>query len=175
MLTASTRSLNAALSYLGRCPKCMRQSFLFMLGAWGVVLAAVLVTNSLLPIIAATTLAVAATGLWLAHLTAFALGKASSPSISKGEQIERKLATELVAAQRRQFISSFAKVFVLAAAATALSAQSAFAQNHLSDCLTCCAAKLNACGSDGKCNTLYQNCVSSCNSQGETPSDWRCW
>lgn len=49
------------------------------------------------------------------------------------------------------------------------------AEDQMQQCLACCATKLKNCGSAGGCNTLYQNCVASCNSHGETPSDWRCW
>ncbi|MDE2163348.1 MAG: DUF3624 family protein [Alphaproteobacteria bacterium] len=167
--------MNMTYVTLGRCPKCMRQSFIFMMGAWAVALVTPSVTDLPAPAIAAAALASAATVLWLAHITAFALGAAGSADKSGNTALERNISAGLVSQQRRQFISSFAKVFVLGAAATALPAGSVFAQSHLNDCLTCCASKLKACGSDGKCNTLYQNCVSSCNSQGETPSGWNCW
>ena len=167
--------MNMVYANLGRCPKCMRQSFIFMLGAWAAALVAASVTDSPAPVIAAATLASGATVLWLAHITAFALGAAGSANNSENKALERRILAGLASQQRRQFIASFAKVFVLGAAATALPVGSAFAQSHLSDCLTCCASKLRACGSDGKCNTLYQNCVSSCNSRGETPADWNCW
>ncbi len=167
--------MNMVYANLGRCRKCMRQSFIFMLGAWAAALVAASVTDSSTPVIAVAALASVATVLWLAHITAFALGAAGSANKSGNRALERNVSAGLVSQQRRQFIASFAKVFVLGAAATALPLQSAFAQSHLSDCLTCCASKLAACGSNGKCNTLYQNCVSNCNSQGESPADWRCW
>jgi hypothetical protein len=70
---------------------------------------------------------------------------------------------------------AFGRSFLLAAAAAALPIGAVFAQSKMQQCLTCCASRLSACGNTGKCNTLYQNCVSSCNSQGASPSDWNCW
>ena len=175
MLGGITKLISNAPSYLGRCPKCMRQSFIFMLGTWSVVLAVIYFADLPAPVTAAAMLALGATALWLAHVTAFALGAARSRRASESKALDKRVTTEIVLQQRRQFISSFAKTFLLAAAATTVSTQSAFAQSRLSNCLTCCAGKLEACGSAGSCNVLYQNCVSNCNSQGDSPSDWRCW
>jgi hypothetical protein len=111
---------------LGRCPRCMRQSFFFMLGTWGLVVIVTLVAISPLLLTLTSVIAVGATGLWLSHLTAFAL------------RAMRHVTTA-------------------------------------TDDVTCCASRLSACGSSGSCNTLYQNCVSNCNSQGASPSNWKCW
>jgi hypothetical protein len=160
---------------LGRCPRCMRQSFFFMLGTWGLVLVTTLVTISPLVLTLATVIAVTATGLWLSHLTAFSLRAMRSVSTSDGEMAGRNAVTTLSPQPRRQFVLAFSKSFLLAATAAALPFGAAFAQSKMQQCLTCCASRLNACGNTGSCNTLYQNCVSSCNSQGTSPSDWKCW
>lgn len=60
------------------------------------------------------------------------------------------------------------------------SADNAAINNKLHACLTCCAKKQNKCDikdSVQKCNTEYDDCVATCNSDGATPSDWGagCW
>ena len=168
--------ISAALNAnLGRCPRCMRQSFVFMLGTWGLVLVITMVTISPLVLTLATVFAVGATGLWLSHLTAFALRAIRSASTSGGKVMGRNVVNNLSLQPRRHFILAFSKSFLLAATAAALPIEVVFAQSQMQQCLTCCAARLSACGNTGNCNTLYQNCVSSCNSQGASPSDWKCW
>jgi hypothetical protein len=160
---------------LGRCPRCMRQSFVFMLGTWGLVLVLILATNSQLVLILSKVIAVGASGLWLSHLTVFALRATRSPTTAKGEVMRRSVVTSPSVQPRRHFILAFAKSLLLAATAAALPIGVVFAQSKMQECLTCCASRLSACGNTGKCNTLYQNCVSSCNSQGASPTDWKCW
>jgi len=175
MNTILKKSLAVLDANLGRCPRCMRLSFIFMLGMWGLVLVMTWATNSPLVLTAARVIVVAATGLWFSHLTAFALRAMRSAGASKGKPVGRSVVADLPYPPRRQFVFAFAKSFLLAATATALPIQTAFAQSKMQQCLACCAAKSRACGNDAKCNVLYQNCVSNCNSQGETPSEWMCW
>ncbi len=168
--------ISAALNAnLGRCPRCMRQSFFFMLGTWGLVLIMTLVAISPLLLTLTAVTAVGATGLWLLHLTAFALRAMSHVTMATDDVMGRNIITTLSLQPRRHFILGFSKSFLLAAIAAALPIEVVFAQSKMQQCLTCCASRLSACGSAGNCNTLYQNCVSNCNSQGASPSDWKCW
>lgn len=57
------------------------------------------------------------------------------------------------------------------------------AQSRVNKCLVCCAERNKEClrreppGAIFRdaCSTLYSNCLSNCNSSGETPADWNCW
>ena len=168
--------ISAALNAnLGRCPRCMRQSFVFMLGTCGLALVLTLVTISPLVLTLSKVIASGATGLWISHLAAFAFRATRSATTARGELIGRDDVSTRSLPPRRQFVVSFAKSFLFAASVAALPIGAALAQSKLQQCLTCCATRLNECGNTGKCNTLYQNCVSSCNSQGASPSDWKCW
>jgi hypothetical protein len=168
--------ISAALNTnLGRCPRCIRQSFVVMLGTWGMVLVMTLATASSPALILSKVIAVGSTGLWLAHLAAFAIRATRSPTTARDEVLGRNVVTDPSPQPRRHFILAFSKSFLLAASAAALPIGAALAQSKMQQCLTCCATRLDACGNNGKCNTLYQNCVSSCNSQGASPSDWKCW
>jgi hypothetical protein len=175
-LLTTLRSLkDIFLANLGRCPKCMKQSFIFMLGAWVLAFVIELTTNSPTLLIASKIVAVGSAGLWLLHLTAFSLRAVRNTSTSTGNALRVNAVTDLSLQSRRQFALSFAKSLIIAATATALPIRNAFAESRMSKCLTCCDTKLSVCGNTGACNILYQNCVANCNSQGETPSGWRCW
>jgi hypothetical protein len=153
----------------------MRQSFLFMLGAWGASFVIPHDANAAAFLVAARVLAGTATGLWLLHLAVFTLKVTNPRRQLNNNQVEGPIADVPALPRRRELIVNIPRSFLLAAMATALPVGSAFAQDHLSECLNCCARKLKACGNGGDCNVLYQNCVSSCNNQGSTPADWRCW
>src|SRR5665213_205158 len=155
---------------LGGCPRCMRQSFIFMLGSWGLMLVVTFVANSPLVLGVGGAIAVGATGLWLSHLAVFTLGALRRGGPSRGAAFEGDAVTDISGRPRRQFILAFSKIFLFAAAATALPAGAAFAQDRVNPCLACCASRLNACGSGGNCNVLYKNCVLNCNTGGWSPS-----
>jgi hypothetical protein len=166
---------SAVVVKLGHCPKCMRRSFVLMLGTWASGLAAMLVTNSTLVFSAVLATAVASTGLWLSHLLVFAFRAMTGARTSKGEMMGRNAAADIVFRPRRQFILAFSKTFLLAAAATAFPVGTVLAQTRTQQCLSCCAGRLSGCGNGADCNTEYQNCVANCNSGGQTPADWNCW
>jgi hypothetical protein len=153
----------------------MRKSFIFMLGAWFLAFIITLTTTWQPLIIATAIIAVGSTGLWLSHLTAFALRAVGNTSKSKDKALRERDAADHSPDPRRQFVLGFAKSFILVATATALPIQAVLAQTRMNQCLACCATKLQACGNGANCNILYQNCVSNCNSQGSSPSAWRCW
>ena len=67
------KSFGVLGAYLGRCPKCMRQSFIFMLVAVGLVFTLTMIPGNGALLIASKAAASVAAGLWLSHLTAFAL------------------------------------------------------------------------------------------------------
>jgi hypothetical protein len=173
---AIVERISAALNAnLGRCPICTRQSLFLMLGTWGLVDVMTSVTMSPLVLTLTRVIAVGATGLWLSHLTAFVLRAMRNANTLRSNTIARYAVTNLPLQPRRQFVLALSKSFLLAAAAGALPIGAVFAQSKMQQCLSCCASRLSACGTSGSCNTLYQNCVASCNSQGASPSDWKCW
>ena len=148
---------------LGRCPKCMRQSFVFMLAAWGLAFALALTASSPALRVASMMMAVGSAGLWLSHLTAFALRMAGNATASKDGARERKVAPDLAPRPRRRFVLGFAKSFVLVAAATALPIRAVFAQaacNCPASAPKCCYAY------DGRsyvCAPSNANCCASAN------------
>lgn len=167
MQTSVAKVLAMLNSKVGRCAVCMRKSFSAALVSWLVASFLMVALGNKIATDMALSLAVALTALWLAHLTAYAVRAASPKS-------PPRVAAPSPAWSRRDFLPTFGKVFAGVALATALPGL-AFAQDRLRDCLTCCAKYQNSCGNDGDCNVNYQNCVANCNSQGETPSTWRCW
>ena len=104
------KRLSAVLdTKLGRCPRCMRQSFMAAFAAWGLVLAISLVASK--PVFMPVVLAAA---LWLAHLATFARRAALTA--------RRASPSQAPALSRRQFLPIFVRVFVAAALLTALPA-----------------------------------------------------
>lgn len=126
-------------AYLGRCQKCARTSFRFMVASGFLALAVTAMTGS--PYLVATSriLALASAGLWLAHLGAFALRAGRNTHISKGTALRENSHADLALGVRRQFIFTFARSFMFAMAATALPIRSVFA----ADCP--CIAPLKCC------------------------------
>jgi hypothetical protein len=100
-------------AHLGRCSKCMRQSFLAALGAAGLALALPLITAAPAVLLASTVAALGAAALWLAHLTAFAL---RSAAITREHQ------------PKRRYALAFVRDLFVIAAATAVPFNAAFAQ-----------------------------------------------
>jgi hypothetical protein len=134
------RNIDAILdTYLGRCPKCVRTSFLVAVAASCAALILPTATNSPFLTTASRVLAVASAGLWLSHLVAFALRAGRSASMSNETALRETRRSSPYQGARRQFIVSFAKSFVFAVAATALPFRSAFA----ADCN--CASPLKCC------------------------------
>ena len=124
---STLRSMSSRLlDNLGRCPKCMRQSFLAMLGLGGLAFLISLTATSPILLIVSKILAVGSVGLWLSHLTAFALRAMRNTNPSAGNARAQNVATDL--RPRRQFILAFAKGFALATTATVLPTRTAFAQ-----------------------------------------------
>jgi hypothetical protein len=155
--------------HLGRCPRCMRQSFIATLGAWAFTLWALLSVGETVVTALMAALALGLSALWIGHLIAFAAR--ATPAFKERNKTDAASGEGL---SRRQLMPMFARTLGAAALATALPS-SAFAQDRINNCLTCCAQKVQSCGSDNACNINYQNCVSSCNSHGQTPAAWRCW
>lgn len=113
---------------IGRCPKCMRQSFVFMLGAFSLAIVIELTVRSPALLIASRIVAVSSVGLWLSHLAAFSLRATRNAKSATPNAIGKNSETDLELQPRRQFLLTFARSFALVAAATALPVRSASAQ-----------------------------------------------
>ena len=158
------KKIYAALDVkLGRCPKCMRQSFAFMLAAWGLAFTVSLTANAPVMLVACMIVAIGLAGLWFSHLTAFALRAAENASTLKGGVLEESVVTDLSLQPRRHFVLNFAKNFILMAAATALPIRTVFAQAACN----CPTAAPKCCYSyDGRryvCAPSNANCCASAN------------
>jgi hypothetical protein len=151
-------------AHLGRCPRCIRQSFLYALGAWGAFGGSLALNRALITACLALA-AFSLTLLWLAHLTV---------SAARGMAGERNDARAASGLSRRQLFSRFAQSLGTLALVTALPGAAA-AQDRTQNCLTCCDKFRTSCGNGGDCNVNYQNCVNNCNAGGELPVTWRCW
>jgi hypothetical protein len=99
-----------AKAKLGRCPKCMRSSFVFAAALWGAALGAGQFGAWRALAIALLAAALAAGALWLAHLAAYAFRSADG-----------------VDPARRRAIPAFAKAFAIIAIATMAGPRIAFA------------------------------------------------
>jgi hypothetical protein len=106
---------------LGRCPTCMKTSFLAAAAAWLLALGVATQTSS-----AAGTVVwlapVAFTMLWIAHLAAFA-GRATRGAFQKAQERDRRLgrpAATPTRRSRRRFVLHFARTFAIAAVATSI-------------------------------------------------------
>ena len=130
---------NALDLYLGRCPKCVRTAFVFMIIAICMASAAALMTHSPFFLVTSRLLALGSAGLWFSHLVAFALRSVRNASISCKTASSGNSNADHSLRTRRQFISTFAKSFMFAMVATALPVRSLFA----ADCP--CAAPLKCC------------------------------
>ena len=128
---------------LGRCPRCMRKSFAAALGICAVafVLAAF---GAPRPIVTAVSVgAVSASGLWLAHVIAFAL-RASLPAPRAPEKPPAPAGS---VRSRREIALEFARAAAFIALATAISSKAALACTQLPkacsanddcECSKCC-------------------------------------
>lgn len=125
---------------IGRCPRCMRQALLAAFGTWALALAATAFTDASWIVAPMVVAALGLTALWLAHVCAFSLratiaASCATRDISAGESAQTVAAAPF---SRRQFAAEFARVAVVAAMATALSARAStvLAQGRC-DCSKC--------------------------------------
>lgn len=120
MNSLMNRAVGILNSGLGRCPRCMRQSFLFALGAWAVtiVLAVAQVGPTLVSmgVVAATSL----TLLWFGHITAVALRSAKHEYGIARNGSGGTASHDSPVGPRRRFMLAFVKSAVFVAAVTAL-------------------------------------------------------
>jgi MFS family permease len=150
---------NILNAVLGRCPKCMRLSFISMLGACGLVLLAAMVTQSPALLIATRLIAAGAAALWLSHLMAYAKRNA----LRANGDVQ----------PRRQFIAAFARSFIFVMAATAFPVGTVFAQSC--DCasnMKCC---WNYAGDVSVCAPLDANCCAHASSPWSCPQGHDCY
>jgi hypothetical protein len=159
------------LARFGTCALCMRQSLAISLGLC-LIAGALEQTEMRTTKLVIAALALAAGLLFFLHVIGFALRDSRRRSLRYSNR-ERPTDSLNPLLGRRVALKFFLTSVFVALSATVGRAVYA---DRLSDCLNCCAKRLQECGAtDSKCNVLYQNCVNSCNSQGETPADWRCW
>jgi hypothetical protein len=153
-------------AHLGRCPRCMRQSFIFMLGAWGLVLVLLFATYSSTPTVTSAIVATSLTILWLSHLTAFALRAARNGTPAMRGMAGANSPSDSLVQPRRRFILAFTKGAAFAALATAFPFGTVFAQ-------TCpCAAPLKCCYST---DAKYYDCApSDAMCCGDPTNPWHC-
>jgi hypothetical protein len=117
MSTIVEKSLAVLESNLGRCPRCMQTSFYVALDAWVLMLAVLLTIHDATTRRVATTAAIAFTGLWVAHLVAYAARAATTSD--KADDLSAEATTVW---SRRQIASMFVRTLGAAAAGTALPA-----------------------------------------------------
>jgi hypothetical protein len=184
MLHTFRSSKNFLLAHLGHCSECMRTSLWAALAAWALFMAACATAPSAIQTLSGLA-ALSLSGLWIAHLVAFAWKQAASAPAPAGDG-ER--AARIPSPSRRAFVPMFLRTLALAAAMTALpqAISSAFAQNGPCDgcsrykgsntCWTCCSCqnsncikgcknvtdpnKYNTC--IGNCSTTFGNCNKAC-------------
>ena len=112
----------------GRCPRCMRQSFLAALGAWALVVAVWLIIGGNAITDASAIAALGVTALWIAHLVAYA-GRSVVALMRLRDRGTRMMS-------RREIIHTFARALGAIALTTALPVATTFAQNRC-DCSKC--------------------------------------
>jgi hypothetical protein len=110
---------------LGRCPRCMRKSFLAALAAWAMVFVADAMRVPSAAGMALTLVSLGLSALWLAHVAAFA-GRATAAAMSKGSS-GATMPTSSPLRSRREVAIEFARTTAFVALATALSTKVALA------------------------------------------------
>jgi len=134
-----TETIGKLSAHLGRCPRCMRQSFRFMLGAWSLAFVVSLITNAGMVLVASQITAAGSAILWLSHLAVFSLRAARNASTPADNASGRTVSADPSVDPQRRYVLAFTKSLVVAATATALPLRAAFAQS-------CgCAAPLKCC------------------------------
>ena len=143
---------------LGRCPKCMRKSFVFALGTCGLALLMAFTASPPALRVAVEIAALAAAGVWLSHLLAFAFRASRRRAGSPGPQTQEPSPADTENQGRRRLILSFARNFAFIAVATALPIASAWAAscpcaatlkccwNYTADTYTCAPRDAVCCG-----------------------------
>jgi hypothetical protein len=126
---------------LGRCPRCMRQSFLAALAAWAVAGIAWAIFGSNIVAAAAIIVALGLNALWIAHLIAHATRSVAASGAQRSERA--------AAMSRREIIPAFARALGAMALVTAWPAGAAFAAN----CCDC-----SQCRSDQVCCNTANGC-----------------
>src|ERR1700687_3904635 len=128
ILTKVRAALDASF---GRCPKCMRQSFLAALCAWTSVVALQLFVGESTLTATAIVVALGLAALWVAHLVAYATRAVATPKVRRD-----RTAIQASLMSRRETIPAFARALGAIALATALPATTVFADAKC-DCSRC--------------------------------------
>lgn len=169
MNTFVKKAVTALDAKLGRCPKCMRLSFLAMLAAGILALSMTAMAASSLLIAATEIIAAGAALLWLSHLVAYALRAVMNPCT-----LQQKTPTDDAAHPRRQFMFAFARSLVFVMAATAVFPVSkVFAQScDCEDNMKCC---WNYAGDVSVCAPLNANCCTHATDPWYCPEGHNCY
>jgi hypothetical protein len=150
---------------LGRCPKCMRTSFLAAISSLVVALAVTLITDFPFITSFAWTTAAVLIGLWIAHLVAFALRASAAARSVPNEVVDASLKVQH--RSRREIVPMFCRALAFAALVTTLPSMigPASAQSpcqNCQGCWNCCTCYQQVCTSSSGCDI---SCVNRCNDQ----------
>ena len=120
MKISIARKVEAIGTKLGRCPRCMKTSFLVAAAAWALALAIASMPTPQPIGILVWVVSAACTMLWIGHLAAFATRAKRGAFRKAGDEarIRGKSAAAMVRWPRRRFVLTFAKTFLVAALAT---------------------------------------------------------
>lgn len=155
------QALTLLVSKLGRCPHCMRSSFIVAGAAWTVCLVATAAISRLEISLSIAVVALGLTVLWIAHLFAFVL-RTTEPQRTHGRRAD---AASGAAFPRRVFIAELAKSMGLVALATAFPVRS-WAQKPCEKCegLHCFDKCKSLSGKQRKdcCDCEFNNCLAAC-------------
>lgn len=135
---------------IGRCPRCMRMSFLAAFGTAGVAVMDHIMTTDPIIIGLAWMSAFAWAALWIFHLVVFAARSVQAANAPTPSTVRKFVGAPIVppVLLRRQFFTAFGKAFAFGAIATALSSSAALAcvqppvpcsTNSDCTCSNCCA------------------------------------
>ncbi|HZR59805.1 MAG TPA: DUF3624 family protein [Xanthobacteraceae bacterium] len=107
---------------LGRCPLCMRKAFLSALAAWALVVATAALSGRTEAIAATAMLALAFTGLWLAHICALSIRATMNRLLARADASHdpANYDPSVRRLSRRRVVIDFATTLALTAAATIL-------------------------------------------------------
>ena len=170
MMARLPRPLRRALRRIGRCPKCMRTSFVVASTAWVGTGFFCAVVESRAIGMAAFDISCALTALWFAHLARYAMRvnarekSGAARGCAKGVRAIGECRDQW---SRRRALRSFAEAFVVMAAITALP-DGVLAQTNIGvrKCIGCCDDDKDACLSQkrpaAECDTLSENCAAGC-------------
>jgi hypothetical protein len=147
---------------LGLCQRCMRKSFVAAAAAWASLLLAGQWLREALVMIPLGILTAALALLWIAHLVVFSFRRAGAVEVSKTHEEPDSV--------RRSFLPTFAKVFMAAAAFTALPQLASAGQDNCERCTSGRRRCSDGCGDvsnnpDPQAHHEWSRCRNDCRKQ----------